>query len=220
LKASKGAALTALALVLSIGGCKVGPNYKQPSAAMAPSFKEQPAETPPPNAPGVGWKHAQPSDDKIRSKWWEAYSDPQLNALEERVVVSNQNLKAALAQYTQAAAAVQQFRSNLFPSVSLSPSYARTRVSQNRPFGVPTNGNPYTDLIVSGQAIWEPDLWGNIRRSVQQVRANAQASAADLANVQLSMQSELAMDYFELRGLDTQKQLLDDTIQQYQRFLQ
>lgn len=213
-------ALGGLTLVLFAGGCKVGPNYKTPSTAMAPSFKEQPAETPPPAAPGVGWKHAQPGDEKIRGKWWEAYGDPQLNALEERVTVSNQNLKAALAQYTQALAAVQQFRSFYFPTVSLSPSYARTRVSQNRPFGVPTKGNPYTDLIASGQASWEPDLWGNIRRTVQQARANAQASAADLANVDLSLRSELAMDYFELRGLDTQKQLLDDTIQQYRRFLQ
>jgi NodT family efflux transporter outer membrane factor (OMF) lipoprotein len=214
------AALGALTLVLFAGGCKVGPNYKTPTAAMAPSFKEQPVETPPPTEPGVGWKHAQPSDDKLRSKWWESYNDPQLNTLEEHVAVSNQNLKAALAQYTQAAAAVRQFRSNLFPTVSLSPNYARTRVSENRPFGVPVKGNPYTDLTVSGAATWEPDLWGNIRRSVQQARVNAQASAADLANVQLSMQSELALDYFELRGLDTQKQLLDDTIQQYQRFLQ
>jgi NodT family efflux transporter outer membrane factor (OMF) lipoprotein len=210
----------ALTLVLFVGGCKVGPNYKTPAAAMAPSFKEQPVETPPPSEPGVGWKHAQPSDDKLRSKWWEAYGDPRLNTLEERVAVSNQNLKAALAQYTQAAAAVKQFRSNLFPTLSLSPSYTRTRVSQNRPFGVPLAGNPYSDIVVSGTALWEPDLWGNIRRTVQQSRANAQASAADLANVQLSMQTELALDYFELRGLDTQKQLLDDTIQQYQRFLQ
>jgi NodT family efflux transporter outer membrane factor (OMF) lipoprotein len=225
LKAWRNAGLTAVAsgaciLLLCVAGCKVGPNYKQPNAAMAPSFKEQPVETPPPDAPGVGWKHAQPSDDKIRSKWWERYGDPQLNTLEDSVAVSNQNLKAALAQYSQALAAVQQFRSFYFPTVSLSPSYARTRVSQNRPFGVPTKGNPYTDLIVSGQASWEPDLWGNIRRTVQQTRANAQATAADLANVQLSLQSELAMDYFELRGLDTQKRLLDDTIQQYQRYLQ
>jgi NodT family efflux transporter outer membrane factor (OMF) lipoprotein len=207
-------------LVLFAGGCKVGPNYKTPSAAMAPSFKEQPVETPPPDAPGVGWKHAQPGDDKVRGKWWESYGDPQLNTLEDRVTISNQNLKAALAQYTQALAAVQQFRANLFPTVSLSPSYSRTRASTNRPFGVPTKGNPYTDLVASGQATWEPDLWGNIRRTVQQARANAQASNADLANVELSLRSELAMDYFELRGLDTQKQLLDDTIQQYQRFLQ
>ncbi len=211
----------ALALLLFVGGCKVGPNYKTPSAAMAPSFKEQAVATPPPSEPGVGWKHAQPSDDKLRSKWWESYSDPQLNALEERVVVSNQNLKAAMAQYTQASATVQQFRSNLFPTLSVTPSYSRTRVSQNRPTGInPTSGNPYNDLVVSGSASWEPDLWGNIRRTVQQARVNAQASAADLANVQLSLQSELAMDYFELRGLDTQKQLLDDTIQSYQRFLQ
>jgi NodT family efflux transporter outer membrane factor (OMF) lipoprotein len=214
------AALGALALVLLAGGCKVGPNYKTPSAAMAPSFKEEPVETPPPTAPGVGWKHAQPGDDKLRGKWWESYGDPQLNTLEERVVVSNQNLKAALAQYTQALAAVRQFRASYFPTLSITPSYSRTSVSQNRPFGVPTKGNPYTDLIASGSATWEPDLWGNIRRTVQQARANAQASAADLANVQLSLQSELATDYFELRGLDTQKQLLDDTIQQYQRFLQ
>jgi NodT family efflux transporter outer membrane factor (OMF) lipoprotein len=214
------AALGALTLVLFAGGCKVGPNYKTPSAAMAPSFNVQPGETPPPAAPGVGWKHAQPGDDKLRGKWWESYNDPQLNQLEERVTVSNQNLKAALAQYTQALAAVQQFRANYFPTVSISPSYSRSRVSTNRPFGVPTNGNPYTDLVASGQATWEPDLWGNIRRTVQAARANAQASNADLANVDLSLRSELAMDYFELRGLDTQKQLLDDTIQEYQRFLE
>lgn len=220
MKVLTNAALVGLSLVLLVGGCKVGPNYKTPSAAMAPSFKEQAIATPPPAAPGVGWKHAQPGDDTIRGKWWESYGDPQLDALEERVSVSNQTLKAALAQYTQALSAVQQFRSNYFPTVSLSPSYSRTRVSQNRPFGVPTGGNPYTDLIASGRATWEPDLWGNIRRSVQEARANAQASAADLANVELSLRSELAMDYFELRGLDTQKQLLDDTIQQYQRYLQ
>ncbi|HEY3990909.1 MAG TPA: efflux transporter outer membrane subunit [Acidobacteriaceae bacterium] len=216
----KQVALGACALVLFACGCKVGPNYRTPDTAMAPSFQEQPVATPPPSAPGVGWKHAQPGDDKIRGKWWESYDDPQLNALEDRVAVSNQTLKAALAQYTQALAAVRQFRANYYPTISVSPSYARTRVSGNRPFGVPTSGNPYTDLIASGQATWEPDLWGNIRRTVQQSRANAQASAADLANVELSLRSELAMDYFELRGLDTQKQLLDDTIQEYQRFLQ
>jgi NodT family efflux transporter outer membrane factor (OMF) lipoprotein len=214
------AALGALTLVLFAGGCKVGPNYKTPSAAMAPSFNVQPGETPPPAAPGVGWKHAQPGDDKLRGKWWESYNDPQLNQLEERVSVSNQNLKAALAQYTQALAAVQQFRSNYFPTLSISPNYSRTRLSANRPVGVPTTGNPYTDLVASGSATWEPDLWGNIRRTVQAARANAQASNADLANVDLSLRSELAMDYFELRGLDTQRQLLDDTIQEYQRFLE
>ncbi|HZD75740.1 MAG TPA: efflux transporter outer membrane subunit, partial [Acidobacteriaceae bacterium] len=216
----RNAALGALTLVLFAGGCKVGPNYKTPSAAIAPSFHEQPGETPPPPAPGVGWKHAQPGDDKIRGKWWEAYGDPQLNALEERVTVSNQTLKVALAEYTQARAAVQQFRSQYFPTVSIAPAYSRNSLSANRPFGTPVRGSRYTDITASGQATWEPDLWGSIRRTVQQSRENAQASAADLANVDLSLRSELAMDYFELRGQDTQKQLLDDTIQQYQRFLQ
>ena len=209
----------ALAIALLVSGCKVGPNYKTPDAAMAPSFKET-AAPPPPSEPGVGWKHAQPGDDKIRGKWWELYGDPQLNSLEERVSVSNQTLKAAVAQYTQALAAVQQFRSQYFPTVSIAPGYSRDQVSANRPFGVPTKGNPYSDITATGVATWEPDLWGNIRRTVQQSRANAQASAGDLANVELSLRTELAMDYFELRGLDTQKQLLDDTIRQYQQFLQ
>lgn len=225
-------ASVALALLLSEGlitGCKVGPNYRRPDAPMAPSFKDQPApsepattpplETPPPAGPGIGWKHAQPGDDQIRGKWWEAYGDPQLDALEDRVSISNQTLKAALAQYTEAVAAVRQFRANYFPQVTVTPSYERSRFSSNRPFGVPVKGNPFTDLQVAGQASWEPDLWGDIRRTVQQSRENAQASAADLANVELSLRSELAMDYFELRGLDTQKKLLDDTIAQYVRFL-
>jgi NodT family efflux transporter outer membrane factor (OMF) lipoprotein len=207
-----------LALALVVSGCKVGPNYKTPSAAMAPSFKETSAP-PPPSEPGVGWKQAQPGDERIRGNWWELYGDPQLNTLEDRVAVSNQTLKAALAQYTQATAAVQQYRSQYFPTLSAGPAYSRTRVSNNRALGIPTTANPYNDITVTGQATWEPDLWGNIRRSVQQARVNAQASAADLANVELSLRAELAMDYFEMRGLDTQKKLLDDTIQQYQQYL-
>src|SRR5581483_7749268 len=82
----------ALAVALFLSGCKVGPNYKTPSAAMAPSFKEEAAAPPPPSAPGVGWKHAEPGDDRIRGKWWESYGDAQLSTLEERVTVSNQTL--------------------------------------------------------------------------------------------------------------------------------
>jgi len=207
------------AILLAVAGCKVGPNYKPPSTAMAPAFHETAQAVPPPDQPGVGWKHAQPEDDRLRGQWWELYGDPQLNALEGRVAVSNQTLKAALAQYTQAVAAVAQYRSQYFPTLSIGPGYARDRVSSNRPFGVPTKGNPYTDLTATGQASWEPDLWGNIRRTVAESRANAQASAADLANVELSLRAELAMDYFELRGLDTQKQLLEDTVAQYRSYL-
>ncbi len=214
----------ALTIAAALGGCKVGPNYKTPDAAMAPSYKEEPGvsipSVPPPNAPGVGWKQAQPGDDRVRGKWWEAYGDPQLNTLEDRVTISNQTLKASLAQYTEALAAIRYYRANYYPQVALTPQYTRTRQSNNRPIGVPTSGNPYSDYVVAGQASWEPDLWGDIRRSVQQARDVAQASAAELANADLSIRSELALDYFELRGLDTQKQLLDDTIAQYDHYLQ
>jgi NodT family efflux transporter outer membrane factor (OMF) lipoprotein len=207
------------ATALLVSGCKVGPNYKTPSTAMAPSYKEDVLDTPPPAPPDGGWKRAQPGDDALRGKWWEIYGDPQLNALEEKVSVSNENLKAITAQYQQALAAVRQFRSNYFPTLSLSPSASRNRISQNRPLRFATTSSTYNDFVVSGQASWEPDLWGQIRRTVQQSRANAQASAADVANADLSLRAELALDYFELRGLDTQKQLLDSTVAQFQRFL-
>ena len=214
----RGALLAAAIAALSLAGCKVGPNYHQPAAAMAPSYKET---APPPPIAGGGWKQAQPGDAQLRGKWWEIYGDPQLNALEERVTVSNETLKASLAQYTQALAAVRQYRAAYFPTLSAGPGYTRNSLSGNRPSRVNSANavNSYGDLTVSGQAAWEPDLWGEVRRTVQQARANAQVSAAELANVDLSLHAELCQDYFELRGLDTQKQLLDDTLAQYQKFL-
>ena len=222
------AATTLLTSGCLISGCKVGPNYKTPSTAMAPSYKATMSgayknaafDTPPPAPPDGGWKRAQPGDDTLRGNWWELYGDPQLNGLEEKVSVSNQTLKAAAAQYQQALAAVRQVRSNYFPTLSLSPSVSRDRISQNRPLRFSTtNGSTYNDFVAAGQATWEPDLWGQIRRTVQESRANAQASAAEVANADLSLRSELALDYFQLRGLDTQAQLLDTTVAQYQRYL-
>jgi len=210
----------AVAIAGWASGCKVGPNYHTPSAALAPSYKETTQQTPPPEIPGGGWKLAQPGDDKIRGKWWEIYGDQQLNALEGRVAVSNQSLKAALAQYTQALAAVRQYRASYFPTLGVAPSYTRTKLSSNRPLRFSTSGGAtYNDLEATGQASWEPDLWGEIRRTVQQARDNAQASAAQLANAELSIRSELCMDYMELRGLDTQNQLLEQTVADYERYL-
>ena len=186
---------------------------------MAPAYKEDVLTTPPPNPPDGGWKRAQPGDNKLRGKWWEIYGDPQLNELEEQVAVSNQNLRAAYEQYQQALAVVRQVRSNYFPTLSLTPSASHDRISQNRPLRfTTTTGTTYSDLVVAGQATWEPDVWG-IRRTVQEQRANAQASAADLANADLSLHSQLALDYFEMRGLDTQKQLLDTTVTQFEQYV-
>lgn len=199
-------ATAACALVV---GCTVGPNYKRPTAPVPPAFKEL---APPPSIPNGTWKQAQPADQTLRGKWWEIYHDPELNALEEKVAVSNQTLKAATEQYLSARAAVQAARANYYPTLSAGPSISRDRLSRNRPTTASGAINQYNDFAIAGQASWEPDFWGQIRRSVEASRATAQASAADLANVELSIRSELALDYFELRGLDLQKQLLDTTV--------
>ena len=204
---------------MMISGCTVGPNYHRPTAPSAPAFKESAVPVPPPNPPNGGWKQVTPNDSAIRPNWWEMYQDPQLNKLEEQVAVSNQTLKASYEQYMQARAAIQVARSQYFPTLTVAPAASRDRVSANRPLHVAGTQTTYNDLVLQGQATWEPDLWGSIRRSVESQRATTQATAADLANVDLSLRSELAMDYFELRGLDTQQRLLDNTVLQYQQYL-
>ena len=199
--------LAAASLCLAVTGCTVGPNYQRPSVPPPPAaFKE----LPPPNPPNGDWKQAAPSDAALRGKWWEIYNDAQLNSLEEKVAVSNQTLKAQMEQYLSAREQIRVARSNYFPTLSAGPSISRQKVSANEPSAI--KGVTYSTYAIEGQVSWEPDLWGQIRRTVEQARANAQASAADLANVELSLRSELAMDYFELRGLDTQKRLLDNTV--------
>jgi NodT family efflux transporter outer membrane factor (OMF) lipoprotein len=210
---------TLLASLLLLSGCTVGPNYHRPTAPTAPAFKES-AVVPPPDLPGGGWKQVTPNDSAIRPNWWEIYQDPELDKLEQQVAVSNQTLKASYEQYVQARAAVQFYRSQYFPTVQVGPSATRERQSQNRPLYVPGSKSTYNDLFLQGEVSWEPDLWGNIRRQVESQRATAQATAADLANVDLSLRSELATDYFELRGLDTQQRLLDNTVVQYEAYLE
>jgi NodT family efflux transporter outer membrane factor (OMF) lipoprotein len=207
-----------LAITLLLSGCTVGPNYHQPTAPAAPVFKES-AVVPPPDLPAGGWKQVTPNDSAMRPNWWEIYQDPQLDKLEEQVAVSNQTLKASYEQYIQARAAIQFYRSQYYPTVQAGPSATRTRQSQNRPLYVPGSKTNYNDLFLEGQVSWEPDLWGSVRRQVESQRATTQATAADLANVDLSLRSELATDYFELRGLDTQQRLLDNTVQQYEQYL-
>jgi NodT family efflux transporter outer membrane factor (OMF) lipoprotein len=199
--------LSSLLAFAAISGCKVGPNYQRPSVPPAPAAYK---ELPPPNPPNGPWKPAQPSDAVLKGKWWEIYNDPQLSDLEEKLTVSNQNLKAATEQYLQAREQVRVARANYYPTLSAGPSVSRQRTSDNQPSA--TRGLTYSNYTLQGQVLWEPDLWGQVRRTVEQSRANAQASAADLANIELSLRSELALDYFELRGLDLQKQLLDNTV--------
>jgi NodT family efflux transporter outer membrane factor (OMF) lipoprotein len=168
---------------------------------------------PPPNPPNGGWKQAQPNDAVLRGKWWEMYNDPQLNALEEKLTVSNQSLKAAMNQYFEAREQVHIARANYYPTLNAGPSVSRTRESYNQPNTQRTVSRyQYNTFTLEGQALWEPDFWGQVRRTVEEARANAQASAADLANAELSLRSELATDYFEMRGLDSQQKLLDSAV--------
>ncbi len=215
------AALLALGLAT---GCKpVGPNYSRPGYDTPPIYKETGAASvvvPPPNPAGGGWQTASPSDGMLRGKWWEIYQDPQLNQLEDRVATNNPGLRQALETYLAARDQIAALRANLYPTLSAGPSIVRNSVSQNGPSYSFTKTNPYNDFALEGQASWEPDFWGRIRRTVESARASAQASAADLANVDLSLHAELAADYLQLRGLDSEIKLLRDTVTDLQNQLE
>jgi NodT family efflux transporter outer membrane factor (OMF) lipoprotein len=207
------ACLTGLVL---LAGCKpVGPNYNRPGYEAPPAYKETGATTaiiPPPNPAGGGWQPATPSDGMLRGKWWEIYQDPQLNQLEERIAPNNQSLRQALETYLAARDQVSAARSNLFPRLSAGPSVQREKISSNGPSYSAGKATTYNDFVLGGQASWEPDFWGRIRRTVEAARGNAQASAADMANVDLSLHAEMAADYFQLRGLDAEIKLLKATV--------
>jgi NodT family efflux transporter outer membrane factor (OMF) lipoprotein len=209
--ASKACLLAAAGTILLLSGCLVGPKYVQPTVPPPPAaYKETPSN----------WSQASPQDQLPKGKWWEIYGDPQLNSLEETIAVSNQNLKVAYQQYMVARDLVKEARSQLFPTVTVQPSGSRTQLSQNRPNVVATSTSLYSDTVLPAELSYEVDLWGQVRRTIEASRENAQASAGDLENISLSLHSELAVDYFSLRGLDLQKQLLDDTVVDYEKALQ
>jgi NodT family efflux transporter outer membrane factor (OMF) lipoprotein len=197
--------------MLFSGACVVGPNYQRPSAPTPPTFKEQPPEY---FKGAPEWKPAMPSDGTARGKWWEIFADPELNALEEQVSISNQNVLAAEAQYRAAKEAVRIARSNLFPTITAAPSISASRPSATLPGGAPSavtqNYNLPFDLT------YLADIWGSIRRSVRQGTDTAQASFAQLENARLSYQSELALDYFQLHGTDGVHELLARTVKSYE----
>jgi NodT family efflux transporter outer membrane factor (OMF) lipoprotein len=205
-------------VTLFLSGCMVGPKYVKPTVPMAPEFKEQPPES---FKESDGWKQAQPSDQALRGKWWEIFGDPQLNALEEEVTLSNQNLKVAEARFRQARAMIRFNRSAEFPTITTSPSIANERLSANQPYFPQSLANNGTgSYTLPFDLSYEVDLWGKIRRTVSASKEEAQASAADLQTANLSLHAELAVDYFELRSADVQEQLLDDTVKAYTDALQ
>jgi NodT family efflux transporter outer membrane factor (OMF) lipoprotein len=215
-----------LALTLATGcilaaGCHVGPQYTKPTVPLAPEFKEDTPASFKATDTGAGWKASQPSDQQLKGAWWEIFNDPQLNALEAEVDTANQTLKQADANFQAARAQIRYYRASQAPTIGTVPSVIGERASANRPYVNPASvNNGIADLQLPLDLNYEIDLWGRIRRTVAAAREQAQASAADLENVRLSLHAELAMDYFGLRASDAQEKLLDDTVIAYQRAVQ
>jgi NodT family efflux transporter outer membrane factor (OMF) lipoprotein len=208
--------LSAAGIILE--GCRVGPDYSRPSAPLAPAFKEPLPST---YKSDDGWRPAQPSDAKLKGDWWTLFSDPQLDELEAQIEPANQTLREAEANFQAARAAVHLNRSAEAPTISAGGTVGAVRNSTNQPYfnaALANGGDGYFNLPIDLN--YEIDLWGRVRRTVAQARAQAQASAADLETSRLSLHAELAMDYFNLRTADAQSRLLNDTAKAYEAALQ
>jgi NodT family efflux transporter outer membrane factor (OMF) lipoprotein len=190
-------------LLLFANACMVGPKYQRPAAPAPVAFKE---------APPAGWKEAQPNDGALRGKWWEIYGDPRLNALEDQIAISNQNVLAAEAQFQAAKASVRVARAGQFPTVTAAPSATGS--------GTGASGSKGLYTLPIDLVAYQVDIWGAIRRGVAASSAVAQASAAQLENARLLYQAELASDYFQIQGLDASRQLLDATVKSYEQYVQ
>ena len=211
----------AAVVAVALGGCAVGPNYSRPSAPAPPVFKE-----------AAGWTPSHPVDALDKGAWWSMFDDPELDALEQRVAISNQTVKQFEAAYRQAHDIVAEARAAFFPTVSANAQAVRSKGpvatsptgggATTGPAGVAAAGaatRPSTTFEATLEAAWVPDLWGKIRRTVESDTALAQASGADLANARLSAQASLAQDYFQLRVLDEQTRLYGDTVAGYQKLV-
>ncbi|WP_175697462.1 efflux transporter outer membrane subunit [Burkholderia ambifaria] len=199
--------VVALGVVTALAACSTLPPYSPPTVAVPTHYAGAPAAQP-------GWQVAAPADAASRGAWWTVFNDADLNALEARVDVSNQTVKKAVADLEQARATVDYQHAGFLPTVTAGVAQSRSRISQNK-LGSSLAGKTTPDHQVGVTASWEPDVFGRVRDAVAGAQANADASAADLQAVKLSVTAELATDYFALRSLDTQKQLLDDSVRAY-----
>ncbi len=206
MNARKCAAACLVAALLD--GCSLAPRYRPPPPPEVRNYKE-----------AGEWMPAVPADAQSRSSWWESFGDPTLNELERQLAESNPDLRAAVARFEQARGIAIRARSDLFPSVGASASATRGKNSANAPLSQALSGTPETvnDFLAALDFSWEVDLFGRLRNTAAAAGAQAQANAADLAAVRLSLQAELATDYFTLRGDDTTVELLEDAIKVYDR---
>jgi len=208
MKTVRGRAWSAAALTLIVGGCSLAPPLKTPDIPTAEAYKE------------LGpWTEAQPADRLPRDSWWALYGNAELDDLQRRLISGNPTLAAALANYAQARALSNQARAGLFPTLDLSAGVERDRESINAPLRGPTTPTDYNANTVGGSVSYELDLWGQIRNEVAAGEANAAASAADLENARLSLVAQLVDNYIELRSLDRDSAILDETVKTYTRAL-
>jgi NodT family efflux transporter outer membrane factor (OMF) lipoprotein len=193
----------------------VGPKYVKPSVPMAPGYKEASPDAYKENS---DWQMAQPADAVARGEWWKIFGDAELNTLEPQVAANNQDLKAADARFREARALIRFNRASLYPTVGVAPFAGGVRESSNRPYFNASNskGNGVGDIQLPVDLNYEIDVWGRVRRTVSAAREEAQASAGDRQTVLLSLQAELAFDYFEARSADAQEKLLNDTVKYYE----
>jgi NodT family efflux transporter outer membrane factor (OMF) lipoprotein len=198
-----------LGLCVMLAGCMVGPKYQRPAVPAAPAYKEL-----------GNWQQAEPKDTIVRGQWWQLFQDPQLNDLEAQVDRGNQTIAAAAANYEASRALVRQARSQYFPTLTTNPAITDARISTIAIPGITTKGFTDTTYNLPFTASWEPDFWGRIRNNVRVNVYAAQASAADLENARLLMHANLAADYFELRGVEAQRRLLDATVIAWGRYLE
>jgi NodT family efflux transporter outer membrane factor (OMF) lipoprotein len=209
------AAITSAAAVLLLAGCRVGPKYHAPPAiAQAPpaTYKESPTQFP----GSDDWKVAQPQDAMLHGKWWEIYNDPELNALEDKLNIDNQNIKQFFENFMEARTLIAQARSQLYPTIGTSPSYQRAGTSANLTTATTAGAgvNHTTNLTsLPLDVSWAPDLWGKVRNTINEQQYAAQLSAADLENERLTEQATLAITFFEIRGQDALQGVLDRTVE-------
>jgi NodT family efflux transporter outer membrane factor (OMF) lipoprotein len=204
------------ALLLVLPGCVVGPKYHPPAPpAPAAVYKESPTQF----QDSGGWTVAQPADARLRGKWWEIFSDPELNSLEDQLDINNQNIKQYFENFMAARAVVREARAQYFPTLSVAPSVTHSRASANvgasSTGGTGSSSSPQLQSTLYSlplEASWEPDLWGKVRNTVRQAHYAAQVSAADLENERLTEQASLAEYFFEIRGQDKLQQIYDDTV--------
>jgi NodT family efflux transporter outer membrane factor (OMF) lipoprotein len=205
---SRESCVAALCLCL-LGGCALGPKYDRPASPTVPAYKE--------SAAAELWQPAQPLDAALKGKWWEMFHEPELDALESRLNIDNQNIAQYFQNFMAARAQVREARAAYFPTVAVSPAYTRTHAGATAEAASSgtgaTSGTTTNNYLLPIDASWEPDLWGRVRNTVSEYRAAAQVSAADLENTRLTEQAALAALFFELRGQDSLQDLYDRTIE-------